>query len=460
MKQHGGVILGEGTYGCVLKPSVRCKKFNVNNPGVPGKEIGNQPDDVAKIMKRGEAVKELKEMEKIAEIDPQNVFTLPKADLCRVDYSSQDEDVQKDIRNCRAVNHMGAIPIASLIMKDAGVSLSSISRNIRQYYNERNDNDKFNKFLSGLWRVFYGLYTINKNGYIHNDIKGDNIMVKEMEGEMRFNIIDFGLMAKKGEAEYLDYTILPATTRFLLPKKVRVLKRSVYEKSYRDRTIKNMTDEYINSGKLVYAGNILKNLLYLDDNALHQKIEEGITKYISEIKTYITQNYEKTAQDLSKYLNEKWSDTIDMYSFGLVLAQIINTISERDFDPKFGYLLELAHDMTIVNDFDRIKPKDALNKYTQLLVNNNIQLPKIPKEVADSLIRDGINVPVDDKTADNAATDGEAAAGAGRGGRRTRRTKRHGRRRQRGGRNNKSRKSGGKGTSRRRKRRGRKTRRQ
>jgi serine/threonine protein kinase len=380
MNQYGGEILGSGTYGCVLKPSIRCRKFNEKKPDSPGPEIGNQPDDVAKFMNSDAAREELKEMKKIAEIDPQNVFTLPMAEYCEVSYRRQTEEVQKDMRDCRSVNHRDIT--GALIMKDGGISLSEKSRNIRQYYDERNDNDKFNKFLSGLWRVFYGLYTINKNGYIHNDIKSVNIMVKEVNDEMRFNIIDFGIMQKKGEAEYLGYYFaFPVTTDSMN------FSYSIFGDMYNPTSMKKRINSMVKkyNYSLSYAGNIMQKFLKRRGDKFYgitgrryviyeNKIKEDLTQYMNNIRQYIENHNEGISlSNLRKYLNRVYCEALDMYSFGLVLADIVNVLPVTDM---FIPLERLIYDMINVNDFERIRPEEALDRYEAFLRANDISFPR------------------------------------------------------------------------------------
>ena len=58
--------IGEGTYGCVHKPSLKCDK---KPPGLP-----NYNDKISKLMESKEARDELKEFFNIKKIDPTDMF--------------------------------------------------------------------------------------------------------------------------------------------------------------------------------------------------------------------------------------------------------------------------------------------------------------------------------------------------------------------------------------------------
>jgi hypothetical protein len=199
MKQRGGIIIGEGTYGCVLKPSVRCRSRD-------GRELGNQPDDVAKVMYETDAIEEIREINKIKRFDERNIFTLPMAEYCDISYGEQPEGIRRDIDNCVAVEDGERIgrehgnPMSALIMKDGGVPFEDY-------------------------------------------IKSDNIVVKNKDGELRFNIIDFGLMTQKNIVRYIgDYFIYPISNYFILIGKeyYRILYGREYFNPYRH------TDELYN----------------------------------------------------------------------------------------------------------------------------------------------------------------------------------------------------------------------
>jgi len=64
--------VGEGTYGCVFKPSLKC---NTN--------IGSYENKVSKVMKNSEAAAELKEYKSISKIEGLEKYAITQPTLCK-----------------------------------------------------------------------------------------------------------------------------------------------------------------------------------------------------------------------------------------------------------------------------------------------------------------------------------------------------------------------------------------
>jgi hypothetical protein len=88
---------------------------------------------------------------------------------------------------------------------------------------------------------------------------------------------------------------------------------------------------------------------------------------------YVRKKSWNPSLQIKEDINKIYSETLDMYSFGLVLARLVCIFPRDD---KFIPLEELILDMITENDFKRIKPKDALNRYEAFLRENGISLPE------------------------------------------------------------------------------------
>ena len=85
------IIIGEGTYGCVHKPSIHCK-----TPPKPGFNYNNY---VSKIMKTKNAETELEEFVIIGKLDPTNEYHLGQPILCEPNLD--EVNVKNDIKKCK-----------------------------------------------------------------------------------------------------------------------------------------------------------------------------------------------------------------------------------------------------------------------------------------------------------------------------------------------------------------------
>jgi serine/threonine protein kinase len=156
--------IGEGTYGCVYYPPLKCKQqCNEDKCNV----------GVSKLMKSNAAYDELNMFNLVSRLDQSYVVTKPI--LCEV----SDEE---DISDC-AIEWETGDAAALLIYDHLGVDMIAYLKSF--------DIDDLAKFLLNFTIIFYALIDMEKKGIIHQDIKPENIMVTE---DLSMKLIDYGLM--------------------------------------------------------------------------------------------------------------------------------------------------------------------------------------------------------------------------------------------------------------------------
>ena len=185
-------ILGEGTYGCVIKPSLKCKDKKTS------KIYENK---VSKVMRDWDAEKELKEMEFISNIKGIEKYAVNLPIMCKPDMKDPafDEYVSKcDTYNVAESYENNPKELSLLLLDDGGLDMEQSLQLMRNV----TDNDRkifFNSFIN----LFEGLEFFRKNKIVHFDIKLINLVYNFEKGEAKF--IDFGLM-KKDETIKKEYT--------------------------------------------------------------------------------------------------------------------------------------------------------------------------------------------------------------------------------------------------------------
>ena len=81
-------IVGEGTYGCVIKPALKCDKdTNINK-----KDYENR---LSKVMRKKDAIEELEEMQKIQKIDGIEKFTIREPIYCKPELNARFNKIVK-----------------------------------------------------------------------------------------------------------------------------------------------------------------------------------------------------------------------------------------------------------------------------------------------------------------------------------------------------------------------------
>ena len=175
-------VVGEGTYGCVHKPALKCKD----------KEDKKDPNQVSKLMTKKNANEELKEFKLIKKADKHDEYHLGKPDSCFPDDTLVN---LKSIDKCGRFHAIGIRDYKLLLLKDGGLNLKQFATKMKS----QNVSPANKKIMEDFWvechRLFLGLKDFQQHDVIHHDLKAQNIVYNEEKN--RINYIDFGLMKKK-----------------------------------------------------------------------------------------------------------------------------------------------------------------------------------------------------------------------------------------------------------------------
>jgi serine/threonine protein kinase len=190
-------IIGEGSYGCVHKPQLECKKSEKKkseNKKSENKKY-TKKKFISKFMFTKDALRELEEYTIIGKIDKNKKYYLGKPFKCQPKISKYNInsalkcDIYKDYKsksynknNKRRTKKINKQKIFSkyslLIIPDGGQDISIFINSI-----EKESVSKKNKMLKKFWdkssNLFEGIILFKKHGILHNDIKPQNIMLDE-----------------------------------------------------------------------------------------------------------------------------------------------------------------------------------------------------------------------------------------------------------------------------------------
>lgn len=176
-------IVGEGSYGCVAKPSLKCTT------------VHDYTNKVSKIMTTRDAKSEQKEMELFKKKKGIEKYTMAYPELC---LPKRDKLFYKVIKNCNAnpvkseYYFTGKNPegknISLLLLDDGGVDLHNF---LHKVFPKLNKKDK-SIFFTSILNLLEGLIFFIDNKIIHHDLKLENIVYNIETGKCKY--IDFGLM--------------------------------------------------------------------------------------------------------------------------------------------------------------------------------------------------------------------------------------------------------------------------
>lgn len=368
------IIVGEGAYGCVHKPSIHCK--------TPPKPNFNYTNYVSKIMKTKNAQQELAEFVIIGNIDPTEEYHLGQPILCKPNLDF--EHVKDDIKRCKyiKIDDVEANPdkYSLLVLKFGGPDLKALCNKYLTKYLEKDKDIRTDKFWLEVHHLIKGLKFFKDNGIIHNDIKPQNILFDNKTGKLKY--IDFGLMRTKKDIidsskqnnNYLGvyHWSYPFDCAFMNKKQY-----SNYKGRNTDRRIfwKDSLSELIVSGSKnnplelpinkPESFSILFTYINPDNTVPNASTQYGyINSFFDGINILIDNNSYDTNLD-------RIADSIDVFGLGFTLQFIancfkrLNALSLEDFT-KLSTFFHKMYDFnpsTRVIDIDRL-----LNEYEGVLL--------------------------------------------------------------------------------------------
>ena len=332
-------LIGEGNYGCVFKPYIKCKnEHKIGSSKTKVKTPNNAK--VGKVFVDNLEFNNEKEIQEIiAKIDPKNEFTVPLYEDCNVNSFKDSNSADK----CMLINTKIKTNYYQLIYRDGGVSFKDLLK-------LPGSPTKFLILLSKLKPILLGIEKLNNARYVHQDIKPPNILFDTH----KISLIDFGIMTHVNQIYNQDNMyVLRYNYPYYPPEyKLFVYKKNTFPVFYRN-FLENFDFIFNIGGKQV--------------DLLHNISSLGIN-----IETELQALYSK------KFDNHVYStDKIDIYSLGIVLLEffIWSGIFNKDYkDYKNenikNMIIEFIKGMIHFNIDERYDFKTLIKQYDNL--NSNL----------------------------------------------------------------------------------------
>ena len=300
--------VGEGTYGCVFKPSLKCKE-----------NISSYENKVSKVMVNREATNELKEYKSISTIKGLDNYAITQPILCKpvIDdnfISSVDQCRNPLIKNVdKKKSHH-----SMLIYEDGGINITNFVVNIFKKVQVKDQH----YFLTSLITLIDGLQFFKTKNIVHRDIKADNIVYNINNGKIKY--IDFGLMIKKTRAIELskkssdgfaiDHSYWPPENICRNFHKYNLSARCNYLKINKDNDYNKFLNLAINSFDLYTLGLVFYHLGVYLTSPFHY-FYNNFGKELKEVsKFYIIPNIFGRRTDINK-LKENYIKLLKKYNY-------------------------------------------------------------------------------------------------------------------------------------------------
>jgi serine/threonine protein kinase len=360
-------VIGEGAFGCVIKPSLECgnKKISYKNK-------------VSKVMISKEAIKELGEYTIISKIDKNKQFYLGRPKLCNIKKTKRailaiekcDHLKKKYLKNNSVKNGLKMFNL--LVMEDGGINLKMLANMVEVMPNTHLHVLKVKKIWVEMHRLFMGILTFQKHGIVHHDIKPQNIVFNKHNN--RVNFIDFGHMRNikfeikkcmKSDNWIYDYPF------WNYPFEIQYLNKNDYmyfaSKSdvEKNRHFNILLSDLHNDAetKFVDAFSIFFDYIVHNKNRIEEK--ELVDKYLFAYHKLLVDQIKPGQYD---EVLRKSVHTIDTYGLGMSLFYLLNC-SGKFLKPDFIYEMETClFNMTTPNLLQRFTIQESVDTFENILI--------------------------------------------------------------------------------------------
>jgi serine/threonine protein kinase len=237
--KKGGRVLGSGGFGCIFRPSLRCKTR---------KNVPQNNRQITKLMKNKHARNEFREINKYRNMLKdiprfEDYFLLDNFTLCRPDTLSES-DLELFEKKCSALKKIdinehnindNLDKIMALNMPYGGIDIGDYILQVQMNY------ASIHQLNNSLVRLFkYGVLEMNRRGVYHCDIKESNILV---DGQ-KARLIDWGLSASFHPGTHIiPRVLLNRPFQFNIPFS-NVLFNRYFSKMYREFLQKTPNPDY------------------------------------------------------------------------------------------------------------------------------------------------------------------------------------------------------------------------
>jgi serine/threonine protein kinase len=353
-------VIGEGAYGCIHKPSLRCKDA----------KIQNYKNKVSKVLQRETAKLELNEYGSLQNADASREYYLGTPVECEVDNTPTNiQAIQKCKNGAELLKKLNDLSL--LIMEDGGINLKDFSDIMETWSATPENVEKTERFLIELHRIFHGIVVFLEKGILHYDMKPQNIVYNSEKGRM--NIIDFGLTvslkdklaeingSNNGMARY--HWSYPFESVFLNKDDYTQFSKMTKSKKveYYQSILQKITNESTDESKAIKSF----FSFVMDQSTDYSVFKEHMSGF------YQTLVIEMTMKNYQMFI-KKSITSIDVYGLGITLLYILKNTKRLVKEQLYTDLHNLGLNMVNADLVKRVTADDALSQYETILTENGL----------------------------------------------------------------------------------------
>ena len=180
-------LIGEGTYGCVARPSLTCQ----DSPSMDYRH------KVSKLMTKRHAQQEVHDYDAVLNIPGIEEFLIPKPHICK----PNDTSAFREFLSRCSISKLKTpdAELRLLILEDGGVALDDVFMLLPNMSKE-----DFKLFVCSWGKIIDAVCFLATHQIIHHDLKLGNIVYNVQTGSLKF--IDFGKVKSMKEFIHISST--------------------------------------------------------------------------------------------------------------------------------------------------------------------------------------------------------------------------------------------------------------
>jgi serine/threonine protein kinase len=333
-------VLGEGSFGCVLKPQVPCDS--------PAKKIRatSSKNLVGKIfVDKKDFMKEVRASKIVATVDPNGQNILTPSEYCNtsVDHVLSNSSATE----CEAIRDVMYAPnnptLYQLTMPYGGERLDK---------QVRSNNLSKKKFLELMLPIFEGLVLLEDKGYCHQDIKASNLLITP---------------AKK--AIMIDYSLMIPLKDVYASKNIRRLRHTYFPYPPEYKIFYKMYKHLCGKKDCDTWEEVLKNITHYGPTRSETFFElypEADVK--KDLERFVAWTQEFSSKSKLEGAFKEVANVVDVYSVGTVFVDMYPYTTDKGCTKKFlGSYKKLVQSMIAMDPRDRMTPKTLLARVKSML---------------------------------------------------------------------------------------------
>ncbi len=363
MSNKNPTVIGEGSYGCVHRPSLECNKGKID-----------YKNKVSKILEKSDAKQELKEHRTIKKIDPDENYYLGEPYSC--DIKDNDKNM-KAIRKCKSNKYVlhDLKNLSLLVIKDGGKNLEEFANGMAAKKITATNKNIMEKFwIEGL-RLLYGIKLLIENDTIHHDLKPQNVVYNETINSLK--LIDFGFMTEESKILTLSRKSKNFFSDFhwSFPPEIFFYNKNNYMsycKKTEDEKMEyfNRLIEEIKEKRNSKFSNSMRTFFYFAvDNDVKESIYSNkIDYFVQNLNELFVQNL-NDKREYSHFLKDSIA-TIDIYGIGIAYIYVLNKTKQFIDKTTYNKFEELFTSMICPNYLERPHINTIIISYKNILNNS------------------------------------------------------------------------------------------